>query len=186
MALTAAQKATLKTAILNDPAANAFYGVGDLSGLAGYYSAKASPTFYVYRTSVPTSEIFDAVTWANFTPSDAVPETTSLANDIYQSRQLACQTKQMNLQTMLTGRDAIDGSKTNIRAGLQDALTNIPSGANGVNRAAGWVTLRDSVLVRAANRLEQLFATGGNGATAQTAATLVVEGALSTSDLIGL
>lgn len=186
MTLSPAQKATLKAAILADQSANAFYSVGDLSGLAGYYNALVSPAFYVYRTAVPTSEIFDAVIWANFTPSDAVPTDTSLNNDIFQSRQLACQTKQMNLQTMLTGREAIDGSKANIRAGLQDALTNIPSGANGATRAAGWVTLRDGVLVRLANGLEKLFATGGNGATAQTAATLVVEGGLSPAELVNL
>ncbi len=186
MALSSAQKATLKADILADAAANAFYSIGDLYGLAGYYNALTSPAFYGYRTAIPANEVFDGVLWANFTPSDTVPTDTALNNAIFQSRQLACQTKQMNLQTMLTGRDAIDGSKANIRSGLQDALTNIPSGANGATRSAGWTTVRDGVLARLSNRLEKLFATGGNGSTPATAATLVVEGDLSTADLVGL
>lgn len=186
MALTTQQKATLKADILASPAANALYESGDLSGLATYYNAIAAPAFYVFRTSIPTSEIFDGVVWANFTPSDAVPTDTVLNNAIFQSRQLACQTKQMNLQTMLSGREAIDGSKANVRAGLQDALTNIPSGNSGALRAAGWVTLRDAVLARTATRLEQLFATGGNGQAASTAATLVVEGAIAYTEFVGL
>ncbi len=109
-----------------------------------------------------------------------------LNNAIFQSRQLACQTKQMNIQTMLTGRDTIDGSKANIRAGLQDALTNIPSGANGAVRSAGWTNVRDGVIARVVTRLEKLFATGGNGSTPATAATLVVEGDLFTAELVGL
>lgn len=186
MALSPAQKATLKADILADPTASAFYDIGDLSGLAGYYSALISPAFNVFRTAIPAAEVFDGVLWANFTPSDTVPTDTALNNAIFQSRQLACQTKQMNLQTMLTGRDTIDGSKANIRAGLQDALTNIPSGANGATRSAGWTTVRDGVLARLSNRLEKLFAVGGNGLTPATAATLVVEGELSTADLIDL
>lgn len=184
--LTTAQKATLKADILADQVANAFYAIGDLSGLAAYYNALASPTFYGYRTAIPANEVFDGVLWANFTPSDTVPTDTALNNAIFQSRQLACQTKQMNLQTMLTGRDTIDGSKANIRAGLQDALTNIPSGASGAVRAAGWTTVRDGVLARVVTRLEKLFATGGNGSTPATAATLVVEGKIQTAELVGL
>jgi len=141
------------------------------------------PTFFVYRTEIPVSEMFDAIIWANFTPSDAVPTDTSLNNDIYQSRQIACQTKQMNLQTMLMGQASINGAKANIRAGLSDALTGIPSGAGGATRSAGWTNVRDTVLARAATRAEKLYATGGNGATAATAATLTFEGALTPQDI---
>lgn len=153
--------------------------------IADWYNVTASPTFYVYRTTIPAAELFDAIVWANFTPSDAVPTDTSLNNDIFQSRQIACQTKQMNLQTMIVGQASINGSKPNIRAGLQDALTNIPSGTNGALRAAGWVTVRDTVLARAAKRAEKLLAntSGGNGGTAATAATLVFEGDLSAGDV---
>lgn len=164
--------------------------------LAQWYSAGAdaacaaamnvlTAAFSVYRTSIPVSEVFDAIVWANFTPSDAVPVDTSLNNDIYQSRQIACQTKQMNLQTMIVGQASINGAKGNIRAGLQDALTNIPSGAGGAARSAGWVTVRDTVLARLATRAEKLYANvaNGNGGTAATAATLTFEGNLTAADI---
>lgn len=142
--------------------------------------------FFVYRTGIPVAEVFDAVVWANFTPSDAVPTDTALNLAIYQARQLACQTKQMNLQTILTAsQGAVNGSKALTRAGLQDALTNLPSGTAGAFRSAGWVTIRDSVLARAATRAEKLYANkaNGNGSTAQAAALLVFEGFVSAEDV---
>lgn len=153
--------------------------------VADWYNGTASPTFHVYRSAIPVAELFDAIVWANFTPSDSVPTATSLENDIYQSRQIACQTKQMNLQTMMIGQAAVNGAKANIRAGLQDALTNIPSGANGANRSAGWTTVRDTVLARASTRAEKLFAStaSGNGSAPNAAATLVFEGALASGDV---
>ena len=153
--------------------------------LASLYNQISSPAFYVYRTSIPVAEVFDAIVWANFTPSDAVPTDTALNNAIFQSRQIACQTKQMNVQTILMGQSTLNGAKPNIRSGLQDALTQIPSGANGALRAAGWVTVRDSVLARQARRIEKLYAdtSGGNGSAAASAATLTFEGTITGSDI---
>ena len=54
--LTPAQKATLKAAIVADNTANALYTAGDLAGLAAYENENASPTFYVYRRSVPVAD----------------------------------------------------------------------------------------------------------------------------------
>jgi len=141
------------------------------------------PAFFVYRTEIPVAEVFDAIIWANFTPSDAIPTDSSLNSDVYQSRQIACQTKQMNLQTMLMGQASLNSAKPNVRAGLQDALTGIPSGTFGAPRAAGWTTVRDTVLARVATRAEKLYATGGNGASAATAATLTFEGVITTQDV---
>jgi len=141
------------------------------------------PAFWVYRTDIPVAEVFDAIIWANLTPSDFVPTDTALNNAIYQSRQLVCQTKQMNLQTLVMGQAVLDGSKANIRSGLSDALTNIPSGASGALRSAGWTTVRDTVLARAATRAEKLYATGGNGSTPALAATLTFEGAITAQDI---
>ena len=161
-----------------------WYAAGADSACAEILNA-ATAGFWVYRTSIPVAELFDAIVWANFTPSDAVPTDTSLNNDIFQSRQIACQTKQMNLQTMIVGQGAINGAKANIRAGLQDALTSIPSGTNGATRSAGWTTVRDAVLARLATRAEKLYANvaGGNGSAAAAAATLTFEGALTSADI---
>jgi hypothetical protein len=47
--MTSAQKATLKTAIQADPTANTFYVNGDLTGLAAYLNALATPVFRVWK-----------------------------------------------------------------------------------------------------------------------------------------
>lgn len=180
--MTNAQLQTLKTFIVNDATLNAFPNTTDGNiDLAAALDVPASPTFYVFRTNIPTQEIFDQVTWANLTPSDAPDGTQAWLN-----RSMACQGKQFNLQTLLMGQDAINASRSNVRAGLQDALTGVPSGANGATQAAGWVGVRDTVLARPATRGEKLFATTTgqlDGSTAAKAATLVIEGRISAQDV---
>lgn len=190
--------AVLKAECQNNPNGYSFTVDGVTQTLAQWFAGGfdqvcadllnvVDPAFNVYRTAIPVAEVFDAVTWANFTPSDAVPTADALSNALFQSRQIACQTKQMNVQTMLMGQTTVNGSKPNIRAGLQDALTNLPSGANGALRSAGWVTVRDTVLTRPATRAEKLYAdkTNGNGGTKTTAAVLTFEGTLSAGDIQG-
>lgn len=181
MALTSAQKVTLKAAIVADSPANALYQAGDLSGLADYYNTTVSPAFYVYRTSVPVQDINDQIIWANFTPNDPPDGTT-----IWTNRSMAAQGKQFNLQTLLIGsQGAVNAAKSNVRAGLQDALTGLPTGASGASVSAGWVGVRDTVIARAASRFEKLFATG-NGGTAATAATMAAEGPIAYTEFVSL
>jgi hypothetical protein len=178
MLLTPAQLQTLKADILVDPA---FTGVPNSADgnllIATAYNTTHVPNFFVYRTNVPTQDIFDQVVWANLTPTDTPDGTQAWAN-----HSLACQGKQFNLQTLLMGQGTINAAKSNIRAGLQDALTNVPAGASGALIAAGWVGVRDNALARLARRIEALFASVGgaqDGTTAAKAATLVVEGTIS-------
>jgi hypothetical protein len=153
MALTTAQVQILKADIAADPTLSAKPHNGDGAfDVAAAYNLDASPAYYVWRTEVPVNDIFDAVTWANFTPADAPDGTVAWSN-----RSLACQGKQFNLQTMLGGRTLVDASKTNIRAGLNDATTLLPSGAGGVTRSGGWAAILP-VLSRKARRIEKLFA----------------------------
>lgn len=178
--LTAAQKTTLKTFINGDvnisgqPANSdgAFF-------IAAYLNAAASPSFFVYRTNIPVQEIYDQITWANLTPTDAPDGTQTWLN-----RAMHCQGKQFNVQIILQGQATINGAKSNVRAGLQDALTNVPSGASGVTVSAGWVSVRDNALARLATKFEKVFATtGGNGSTAALAAVMAVEGPISYQDV---
>jgi hypothetical protein len=113
-----------------------------------------SSTFIVWRSSVSIDEIFDGIVWANFTPNPSPDGTAAWTN-----RALACQGKQFNLQTMIVGRESLNASKLRIRAGLQDALTDVPSGANGAVRAAGWDNVLP-VLKRPATNAEAMFTTG--------------------------
>lgn len=186
--LTPAQLATLKADILATPAlapvlnAPASPIFGAFSLLTDYYNGPASPDFFVFRRDVPVDDVFDRVNWANMTPSPAPDTTQAWAN-----RSLACQGKQFNLQTLLVGKTTIDATKSSLRSGLQDALTDLPSGAAGALRQAGWTQVQ-TILARLATRGEKLFAntSNGDGASAATAATARVEGAISIDDFIAL
>lgn len=196
MLLTPAQLATLKADILADGTLNAFPNTSDGNfEIARQYGFIVSPDFFVYRTAIPISEIFDQITWANFTPvdppTDPVPASdTAITLQRWQNRALHAQGKQFNVQILLsTGglNGVINGAKSKVRAGLQDALTNVPTGAAGALLSAGWVGVRDNALARKAIRVEKLFAniSGGNGSSASLAATLVIEGAID-ADTVGL
>jgi hypothetical protein len=183
MPLTVAQLAAVKADILADNALNALPNNSDgNSAIAAAYAQIVAPDFFVYRTNIPVADINDQIVWANLTPSDA-PDTTQ----VWANRSLACQGKQFNLQLLLQGSQVtINGAKANVRAGLQDALTNVPSGTAGALKSAGWVPVRDNALARKARRIEKLLADtsgGGTGGNASTAATMTFEGPIGYTDI---
>lgn len=155
--LTIEQLTTLKLDIQSKPA---FWSNGTqmLSNeqIADYYNTNASPDFMVWSETADVQSIFNAIDWAKMTPH--APSAAD-ATGIYRDRALTCQGKQFNLQTMLQGRQTLDASKSNTRAGLQDALTAIPSKADGTNQSAGWATVQ-TVIQNKATALEKLFSTG--------------------------
>lgn len=176
MALTPAQNATLKAAILADNTLNVFPNTNDGNNdLANALKAVASPDWYVWQTAVPINDINDTITWANFTPQDAPDGTQTWAN-----RSLACQGKQFNLQTMLVGRTSLDASKANLRSGLQDCTTGLPSGASGATKSGGWANIQ-LILSRKANKLEKILSTGTG--TQATPATMVLEGSITSDEV---
>jgi hypothetical protein len=161
MALNQAQLVTLKADIAADPVLS-ILPMSNASGdtIAAAYNSAASPDFIVWNPSTATKDVMDAITWANLTPSDAPDGTAAWTN-----RALACQGKQFNIQTMLVGRDLVDATKVNLVAGLQDALTNVPSGAAGATKSGGWANVKIA-LTRKATRAEKLFGSGtGTAAT---------------------
>lgn len=172
MPLTSAQQATLKADILARLSTDFAGYTGEYmdSQIADWYNIEDAGAFKVWRTNVNTDEIFNAITWANFTPVDT-PDGTNLHLD----RSMACQGKQFNLQTLLMGRQSINPMQT-IRSGLQDALQNIPAGTGGALLGAGWAAVK-VVLTRNATRIEKLLAVGAG--TAATPATLGFEGLIS-------
>jgi len=180
--MTTAQLQTLKTFIANDGALNAFPNNTDTAiDIAALLNAAASPTFHVYRSNIPVQEIFDQITWANMTPNDAPDGTQAWLN-----RATACQGKQFNLQTLLMGQEQINAARVKVRDGLQDALSNVPSGASGATVSGGWSLLRDNVLARVASKFEKIFAvTSGafDGSTPAKAASMGVEGPVSGDDV---
>jgi hypothetical protein len=207
MSLTPAQLTALKTDALantntipaGQPWTGSFSGQqvkdvfantsGDASAaVAGWYGLTASPNFSVWQTAAKVKDILDAITWANFTPTSAVDDatlTTALIAAQRQTQLLAIQTKQMNLQNMVIGRDTVDASKANIRAGLRDCVVNLPSGAAGANvQAAGasGVTVMNT-LTRLANNIEKLLVTSSATTGTVTASIMGYEGSISGNDV---
>jgi hypothetical protein len=180
MPLTTQQAATLKAAIDANPTWSAFPLTGDgYIDLAAALSRQASPNFWVYATDVDVQTIKDAVIWSSLTPTDAPDGTQAWTN-----RSLQCQGKQFNLQLILPVTGPFNASNINARAGLQDALQGVRSGAGGVVQDAGWSAVRQS-LTRRASHFERMFAdtANGNGSTRSLAATMVLEGAPSHADI---
>lgn len=202
MALTLAQKLTLRTHIQANTTVLAFgggnatiadtfnaasLGSGDAFLIAEWYMLQASPDFFVWRTSVPLNEITDAIDWAKLTPAQAIPTTPQLDVLVWTAKAMLCQGKQFNLQNLLLGRASIDASRANIRSAFQDSLTGVPSKNDGTNQAAGWAAV-EAIMKRLAKNIEKVFATGGNGDSA-TPATLGFEGVVTgdeISDIKGL
>lgn len=180
MSLTIPQLQALKAAIAATPAWAAYPNSGDGNyDLATALNAEASPAFWVWSTNSDVGVLRAAVVWANLTPSD-VPDGTQ----VWANRSLQCQGKQFNLQMIVPFTGTINGSNANLRAGLQDALQNIKSGAGGANQDAGWSAVRNT-LARKAKYAEKILAdvSGGNGGTRATSATMVFEGSLTDVDI---
>jgi hypothetical protein len=180
MALTPAQKTTLKAAITANPTWAAFPLNGDgYFDLAVVLSAEATPAFWVWSTTADVGAIRAAITWANLTPND-VPDGTQT----WMNRSLQCQGKQFNLQMIIPFTGVLNASDANLRGGLQDALTAIRSGAGGASQGAGWAAVQ-AVLARKARNVEQILAdtTNGNGSSKSLAATMVYEGSISQADV---
>lgn len=177
--LSQQQAATLKTAILADGSAAAAFNGGDLQAVADRMNTKDA-AFFVWHSSTSIQTIFDSITWANLTPADTPDGTT-----LYTNRALYCSAKQQQLLIMLGGRTALNATISTLRAGLQDALTNLPCGVGGATVSAGWTTVRDSAIKRTATLAEKALANtaGGNGALA-TPATATWEGNLNFNDVL--
>lgn len=185
MPLDALQQATLKTSIANNTATVIYAGSptpinqvpnnddGNIA-IRDWYNSVASPDFYVWR-DLPVETVLNSIVWANMTPTDAPDGTQTWLN-----RSMACQGKQFNLQNMIVGRTTVPMKRTNFRAGIQDSLTNLPSGVGGAALAAGWTAVRDAAK-RLATNAEKLFATGTGSFS--TPADAVVDGNITATEV---
>ena len=177
--MTPQQLATLKAFILADPVMSVQPQGGAGSNVVrDLLNAAASPAYFVWRSSTPADDVSDAITWASLTPVDTADGTATFTN-----RALACQAKQINLQIMLQGRTSVPTGKSNFRAGLTDALLNVPAGAGGALLDAGWLGAGKvkAAITRQASVFEKIFATGTG--SSGTPATLGVEGPVSGDDV---
>lgn len=153
--LTPTQVSTLTAALLADANALPVLNSSNADTLLNY--CNAITTFQVWNTATLVSNISDAITWANFTPGNPA----SGAGQDFLNWCAQCAIKRDNLWVLLTSNSNgfVNTGKHNIQAGLQDALTGIPSGVSGANRAGGWPAVQ-LVIQRPATYLEKVLATG--------------------------
>lgn len=172
--MDADQLVTVKQAVLASPALSAV-GRNDTE-LARLLNLPSST--YVWRSTTPADEVADAILWDRLTPADA-PDGTAIQTN----RLLLCQAKQMNLQVLLQGRDSIGTGRANLRAGLTDALLNVPSGVGGATVDAGWLGAGrvKATITRLATVAEKVFANGTG--TSGNPAVLGWEGTVTIADI---
>lgn len=188
MALTIAQLATLKADILLNSDMNTQpMTSGGAFAIAALYNVVGLVD--VWRTEAPVSAIYDAITWTNFTPVDSIPAINSLSGNgellQYWCRQGIINIKQMNLQNMLIGRNSVDASKANLRAGLRDCVIAIPAGALGINVVAGGANGATVMIamLRKATRYEALFAPTTATTGGIIGHLMTIEGAVTSDDV---
>ena len=163
----------LHAAINAEPSISACVTAGDHGCIAAWFNTDS--TFIVWKSHTNKDDVFDNVIWANFTPANP----SSGAGQDATNWLMACQGKALNLQTLLNA-NTISSSKANVRAGIQDATTNIPSGINGANKSGGWTAIQ-TVMQRSATYAEKNLATGTG--TTGSPGLLTFEGTISVSDI---
>jgi len=160
--MTPAQLTTLKndlaanvnTVLINGVATaiNAVpHGAQNAQSIADWYNLFPGTDYFVWDSKADAFAIFNGVLFANYTPNDAATETLIDGN-----RAMRCQIKQGNIALLLQGRTTFDATRVNLRSALNDATTNLPSGAAGVSRSGGWSGILP-ILSRKANNVEKVF-----------------------------
>lgn len=188
MALTTSQNAALRAAILADPVLSQIPigGDGDIT-IAEAFNQPSSPQVMVWRNDAPVQAIFDTFNWGAFTPTDTMPESNVDQASIqrYVARLLAIQTKQMNLQLMLQGKETVDATLANFRSGLRDALIAVPSGVNGAGVVVAGASAANALTActRRATRAEALFVSGPAQTGSVTASLMTFIGELTPADV---
>jgi hypothetical protein len=149
--------------------------------MAEWFNVAASPVHTVWATGASVGGIQDAIDYSAYTPNSAVDGTAIVTN-----RLLAAQTKQINLQLMLQGREVVNATPNRVRAALLDATTNIPTGTNGALQSASGVDGARvmNALTRPATRVEKLFTSAPVQTGTVSASKLVFEGEITSTDVV--
>lgn len=191
MSLTADQIVALRAACFaNGTAAAFFQSPGNSSGLHTWLNGNDSVN--AWRTDANVTAILDAINWSNYTPNDVVAgaDVDPLLS-VKIARLLTVQTKQMNLQLMLQGRDRLNTAPTQVRAGLRDAVIAVPTGLSGANTSPGGVSGATvlAACVRTATRAEVMLAAAGQASDTTgttTARVLTWQGIVQSFQATGL
>ena len=154
MALTLAQRATLKAHILanTDPAVVQALANGDAGAIATEYNKNASPAFTVWRTSITREEIRQNTVWTELIGR------SQGERDTYR---------------IITEDESVNPSQANIRQAFTDIFSG-PSGATSRTQLA-------AASKRLASLVEKIFATG-TGSDASPG-TLVYQGPITYQEI---
>jgi hypothetical protein len=136
--MTPAQIDTLRAKVVAsvDPTIVALRTARDQNGLTAHLNSAS--TEQGWRTDAPVNAILDAINWTAYTPQDGIGSgDTDPLLSVKIGRLLTVQTKQINLQLMLQGRDTLNCSRPNVRGGLRDCVIQVPTGAGGAMTAPG-------------------------------------------------
>lgn len=180
----------LRPKVFADPSCQVFLNAFDTPGLTAHLNGASGQN--AWRSDAPVSNILDAISWSSYTPNDSiVGSDTDPVLSIKIGRLLTVQTKQMNLQLMLQGRDRLDTRPPNVRLGLRDAVTQVPTGTNGAltSPGGGNGTMVLNECVRSATRAEVFLAANSQASDttgAVTARVLKFEGEITPAEVGGL
>ena len=183
MPLKPEQLPAFKAAILaeTDPAFVELRQSGATGAMADFFNLPATPTHSVWGTAVAAGVIQDAIDYTAYTPNG-----TNDATDALRNRLLAAQTKQMNLQLMLQGRDVLNCTRSRTRSSLLDAVTNLPTGNSGALTSAGGTdgSRVMNACTRPALRGEKLFTNAPVTTGTVSANLLTFEGQITNTDVV--
>jgi hypothetical protein len=192
MTLTPAQAATLKAAINNTPAWAAYPNNDDGNfDLAVLISKTAVPEFKVWQTAVPTDVVMDQIDGTKYSPTATI---SGSEVEPLLSRKRGwldeVNIKQMLLQNLLAFRPTFNASLTNNRAGLRDAVIQLPTGALDGNGKPGLTSAGGSsgvnvltVCLRDATEIERVLSKGPETTGTVTGDVMGFEGPISASDV---
>lgn len=170
---------TFKAAILaeTDPAFVIARNANEHGAMAAFYNEAANPAFTVWRSSTPAADVFNAITWKNFTPADTPDGTALYTNRAYHA--LLCQ---QNIMILMQGASSIATGRANVRNLLNDALSTLYTAAGGASQSAGWLAVK-AAIYRPVRRGERLFCTG-TGTTGNPGDLGGFEGQVSNDDVL--
>lgn len=160
--LTSSQLATLRTAILADPVLAAIPQTPDGAfAVAEAFNLVAAPDFWVWRTAVSRSDIYNSVS------ADA----TNWNWTTYKNQSVA----EQNAWTQMFMGDQANFAQDNVRAGIEAIFTGSAQATLQKNHCL-------AVGRRKASRAEKLFAVGPG--SVGTPAKMTFEGSLTYQDVL--
>lgn len=176
--MTPSQIDALRVKVFADPGCQVFLvGQGDQNGLTAYLNESSGSNGW--RSDAPVNAILDAIDWTKYTPEESIGSgDTDPLLSVKIGRLLTTQTKQINLQLMLQGRETLDCRRPNVRGGLRDAVVQVPTGAGGASTAPGGAS-GSTVLaqcVRQISRAEALLAASSQASDTTGTTTARVPG----------